>query len=289
MPELPEVETVKNGLTPYLKGQTITQVDQRRANLRYAFPDNFAARLEGRKILALSRRAKYLLIDVEGDLVWMVHLGMSGRFTVGDNPGQASSGQMGHNSGWGFVEKHDHLIVELSNGARVVYNDPRRFGFMDLFPQADLATNRHLAHIGPEPLGDDFNTPYIRGKLATKKTPIKTALLDQKLVAGLGNIYVCEALWRAGIAPTKLAQDVSVKKLEELVPIIKDVLNEAISAGGSSLKDFVNAEGELGYFQHSWAVYDREGEKCRRPNCKGTIKRITQGGRSSFYCVKHQR
>ncbi len=289
MPELPEVETVKNGLTPHMIGQKIVRVDQRRENLRYPFPTDFVKLLEGRTIISLERRAKYLLIELSGDLIWMVHLGMSGRFTIGDNPGQATSGQMGHNSGWEFVQKHDHVIIELSSGGRVIYNDPRRFGFMDLFPKSDLATNRHIATIGPEPLSDDFNPAYLLRCLTQKKAPIKTVLLDQKIVAGLGNIYVCEALWRAGLSPLRAANDVSRKKVTELVPIIKDVLEEAIKSGGSSLKDFVNAEGELGYFQHAWKVYDQEGTPCSHPKCGGIIKRINQGGRSSFYCTKHQK
>lgn len=289
MPELPEVETVKRGLAPYMTGQTICHVDQRRANLRYPFPDAFVSQLEGRKIVALSRRAKYLLIELDGELIWMVHLGMSGKFTCSDKPDQSASGRIGHNSAGVDVGKHDHVIVTLSNGARIIYNDPRRFGFMDLFPKWELATHRHIATIGPEPLSEDFNVSYLKECLKTKGAPIKTALLDQKLVAGLGNIYVCEALWRAGISPIRVANKVSAKKLAELVPIIKDVLNEAIASGGSSLKDFVNADGELGYFQHSWAVYGREGDKCQKSDCSGIIKRITQGGRSSFYCAEHQK
>ena len=289
MPELPEVETVKCGLAPYMEGQNIVTVDQRRENLRYPFPSDFISRLEGRKILTLSRRAKYLLIALEGDLIWMVHLGMSGKFTIGDNLTNPAAGQIGHNSAAKLINKHDHVIVTLSNGARVIYNDPRRFGFMDLFAKDALTTHKHLAHIGPEPLSDDFSVSYIKEKLKTKKAPIKTTLLDQKLVAGLGNIYVCEALWRAGISPTKQACKISNAKLDELVPIIKEVLGDAIAAGGSSLKDFVNAEGELGYFQHSWAVYDREGDECKKSDCKGRIKRIIQVGRSSFYCAEHQK
>ncbi len=296
MPELPEVETVKNGLIPYMKNQTIKYVEQRRENLRYPFPIDFANRLEGSQIIDIKRRAKYLLIEITGDLIWMVHLGMSGKFTIikpelvkaNDNYNHDNS-KIGHNSEYYMPEKHDHLIVELDNGALAVYNDPRRFGFMDLFPKDKLDSNKHLKNMGPDATSDEFNGKYIQKIMQNRKSPIKTALLNQKLIAGLGNIYVCEALWQANISPLCKANDISNKKLSKLVPIIKDILTKAIAAGGSSLKDFVNAEGDLGYFQNSWAVYNQEGKKCCKDGCGGTITRINQGGRSSFYCTSHQK
>lgn len=291
MPELPEVETVCRGLAPHLEGRRIFRVVQRRPDLRFPFPDNFPARLEGRRIEKIDRRSKYILIRLEGDLHWMVHLGMSGRFTVNPKPGdRASSGQMGHNSGWELAGKHDHVTVELEDGGIVTYNDPRRFGFMDLIEgQEGLAAHSMLADLGPEPLWDEFNDIYFSGVLKGKRGPIKAALLDQKLVAGLGNIYVCEALWRAGISPKRVAGTVAGKRAQRLVPEIKKVIEEAIAAGGSSLKDFVHADGELGYFQHNFDAYDREGEPCRRPGCSGKLTRIVQSGRSTFYCTQHQR
>ena len=296
MPELPEVETVCRGLRPAMEGRTIRWVDQRRPDLRYPFPDAFAKRLEGRRILAVDRRAKYILIRLDDGWTWMVHLGMSGRFTVspGTSPvqassGQATSGQAGHNSGWALVEKHDHVLVDLDDGGRVVFNDTRRFGFMDLIPPDGEAANAHLAHLGPEPLSDAFSATYLTETLAGRRTPIKAALLDQRIVAGLGNIYVCEALWRSGISPRRMAASVGPKRASVLVPEIKQVLSDAIAAGGSSLRDYVQATGELGYFQHSWDVYDREGAPCRKPGCSGTIQRLVQSGRSTYFCPAHQR
>ncbi|MDF1750206.1 MAG: bifunctional DNA-formamidopyrimidine glycosylase/DNA-(apurinic or apyrimidinic site) lyase [Alphaproteobacteria bacterium] len=288
MPELPEVETVCRGLRPAMVGLRLTRVDQRRADLRFPFPAGFQDRLEGRRVTAIDRRAKYILIRLEDGWTWLVHLGMSGRFTVGPG-GIASSGQAGHNSGWALGEKHDHVVVELESGARVTYNDARRFGYMDLIPPNGEATSSHLINLGPEPLSEAFNADQFSQAIQGKRTPIKSALLDQRLVAGLGNIYVCEALWRAGISPKRSAHTVAGRRATRLVPAVKDVLTAAIAAGGSSLRDYVQATGELGYFQHSWDAYDREGDPCRRPDCDGQMVRIVQSGRSSYYCPRHQR
>lgn len=294
MPELPEVETVRRGLTPLLVGRRIARVDQRRPDLRFPFPARFAERLAGRRVTAVDRRAKYLLIRLDDGWTWLVHLGMSGRFTIAPGPvqarsGQARSGQSGHNSGWGLVERHDHLLVELEDGGRVRFNDTRRFGFMDLIAPGGEAASPHLAGLGPEPLESAFDAAYLGAALRGRATPIKAALLDQRVVAGLGNIYVCEALWRAGISPRRLARSVVGRRAGRLAPAIREVLEAAIDAGGSSLRDYVQADGELGYFQHAFDVYDRENVACRRPGCTGAIRRIVQSGRSTFYCPEHQR
>ncbi|MDW3205324.1 MAG: bifunctional DNA-formamidopyrimidine glycosylase/DNA-(apurinic or apyrimidinic site) lyase [Alphaproteobacteria bacterium] len=288
MPELPEVETVCRGLRPALVGKRLFRVEQRRPDLRFPFPEGFVSRLEGARVAAVERRAKYILIRLEDGWTWLVHLGMSGRFTV-TLGAIASSGQAGHNSGWAMVEKHDHVLVDVEDGGRLVFNDTRRFGFMDLIPPGGEEESPHLAHLGPEPLSDRFSVAHFSAAIAGKRTPIKAALLDQRLVAGLGNIYVCEALWRAGISPRRSAHTVAGARAARLVPAVKDVLAAAIEAGGSSLRDYVQATGELGYFQHSWDAYDREGQVCRRPECAGVIARIVQSGRSSFYCPRHQR
>ena len=294
MPELPEVETVCRGLRPALVGKRLARVDQRRPDLRFPFPPDFEKRLTDARITAVERRAKYMLIRLEDGWSWLVHLGMSGRFTVTPRdaeggPRWASSGQAGHNSGWEMVEKHDHVLVETEAGDRLVYNDARRFGFMDLIPPGGESDNPFLGGLGPEPLSDDFSVVSLNAAIKDKRTPIKAALLDQKVVAGLGNIYVCEALWRAGISPRRLASSIPGARAIRLVPAIKDVLSDAIAAGGSSLRDFVGAGGELGYFQHAWDAYDQEGQPCGLDGCDGTIQRIVQSGRSTFFCPKHQR
>lgn len=289
MPELPEVETVRRGLTPLMVGRRIARVDQRRPDLRFPFPERFAERLAGRRVMAVDRRAKYLLIRLDDGWTWLVHLGMSGRFTIAPGPVQARSGQAGHNSGWGLIERHDHLLVELEDGGRVRFNDTRRFGFMDLIAPGGEAASPHLAGLGPEPLGLAFDAVWLDSALRGRATPIKAALLDQRVVAGLGNIYVCEALWRAGISPRRLARSVAGRRAGRLAPAIREVLEAAIDAGGSSLRDYVQADGELGYFQHAFDVYDRENAACRRPGCTGAIRRIVQSGRSTFYCPEHQR
>jgi formamidopyrimidine-DNA glycosylase len=280
MPELPEVETVRAGLLPAMAGQVILRADINRADLRWPFPAKMAERLTGARVLALRRRSKYILADLSSGETLLIHLGMSGRMLI-------SGLQLG-----AFVqehpatEKHDHVVFHMENGARVTFNDPRRFGAMDLLDTGRAEQHPLLAEIGPEPLGNGFSQSYLVEKLSRRATPIKSALLDQKLVAGLGNIYVCEVLFRAKIAPDRLARD--VKDAGRLVAIIRDVLNEAITAGGSSLRDYRQADGELGYFQHGFAVYGREGEACMTPDCGTNIARIVQSGRSSFYCLKCQ-
>lgn len=283
MPELPEVETVRRGLAPSMEGQKIVAAVVNRPDLRWPFPDRFADRLTERTVRQLRRRSKYILVDLDQNESLLIHLGMSGRMTVSGDP----LGQFVHEHPQ--AEKHDHVVLDMENGARITFNDPRRFGAMDLIPTDHAESHPLLAKLGPEPLGNRFDENYLIGALARKNTPIKSALLDQRIVAGLGNIYVCEALYRARISPTRKAGRISAARIAPLVPIIRDVLSEAIAAGGSSLKDFRQASGELGYFQHRFDVYDREGEPCSTPSCAGTIRRIVQSGRSSFYCPQCQR
>lgn len=284
MPELPEVETVRQGLIPAMRGHVIAKADVRRPDLRWPFPDRMAERLTGQRVLNLRRRSKYILVDLSGGETLLIHLGMSGRMTVSGVP-EAAGDMLGdfhhlHTA----PEKHDHVVLDMETGARITFNDARRFGAMDLAPTDQVETHKFLAQLGPEPLGNRFDGEYLKAALKTRKSPIKSALLDQRLVAGLGNIYVCEALWRTGIGPECLANGLSPKRVVSLVPAVRDILSEAIAAGGSSLKDYRQADGELGYFQHSFATYGREGEPCRKEGCGGTIARITQSGRSTFYC-----
>lgn len=274
MPELPEVETVRRGLVPHLQGRRLKEVTQRRADLRWPFPDRFAERLTGRIIDAIDRRAKFLLFRLDNATIWMVHLGMSGRLFLNTDK-TAPPGP------------HDHVIIDTEDGARVTFQDHRRFGMMDLVAETDLEAHRLIRDLGPEPLGNAFNEATLSARLSGRRTPIKAALLDQKIVAGLGNIYVSEALFRAGISPRRLAQSVAGRRAQRLAPAIRQVLEEAIAAGGSSLRDYVQASGELGYFQHAFNVYDREGEPC--PRCGSPIRRIVQSGRASFYCGGCQR
>jgi formamidopyrimidine-DNA glycosylase len=274
MPELPEVETVMRGLEAPLLGHTLIRVDQRRPDLRFPLPENFAARLTGRRVERLRRRAKFILAHLDDGMVWISHLGMSGRMFIVDSPAPEPG-------------KHDHVIIETDAGMTVVFQDHRRFGMMDLVAEAELGQYRMLADLGPEPLGNAFDDQVLSAALKGRKTPIKAALLDQKTVAGLGNIYVCEALFDAGISPRRSAHTVAGKRAERLVPAIRDVLNRAIAKGGSTLQDYVQASGELGYFQHEFKVYGREGEPC--VSCGGTIKRIVQSGRSTFFCSTCQR
>jgi formamidopyrimidine-DNA glycosylase len=278
MPELPEVETVRRGLTPAMEGQVIVQADVNRPDLRWPFPDNMSERLTGKTVLRLRRRSKYVLADLSSGETLLIHLGMSGRMLISGDP----LGKFVHEHP--APEKHDHVVFHMSNGSRVTFNDPRRFGAMDLLDTATAEKHKLLAALGPEPLGNDFNDSVLITAFKNKKSPVKSALLDQGIVCGLGNIYVCEALFRAGISPTRLAKDLIKPRVRSLVPIIRDVLSEAIEAGGSSLKDFRQADGELGYFQHSFDVYGREGEPCRTEGCTNAIERIVQSGRSSFHC-----
>lgn len=283
MPELPEVETVMRGLAPVMEGAVIARADVNRPDLRWPFPVDMSARLTGQKVQQLRRRSKYILADLSSGESLLIHLGMSGRMLVSGDP----LGQFVHDHP--AAEKHDHVVLHMDNGARITFNDPRRFGAMDLLDTATAAEHKLLASIGPEPLGNDFHEAHLIAAFAGRNTPVKSALLDQRLIAGLGNIYVCEALYRAGIHPARKAGQISKPRVASLVPIIREVLGAAIEAGGSSLKDFRQADGELGYFQHSFDVYGREGEPCRTPDCPQVIKRIVQSGRSSFYCSQCQR
>jgi len=276
MPELPEVETVCRGLATVLENRVIRQLDLRRKDLRFPFPEGLAQLVEGRRVTAIRRRAKYILIHLDDGGVLIGHLGMSGRMLIG-----AAEGVV--------LETHDHVVFHTDHGMVVRFNDARRFGFLDYTREDDLARHKLLAGIGPEPLGNEFSGPVLAAKLAGKITPIKAALLDQKIVAGLGNIYVSEALYFAGLLPTRLAATVGGAKAEKLVTSIKDVLNRAIAAGGSSLRDYVQTSGELGYFQHQWAVYGKEGERCPACSCTEGIQRIVQSNRSTFFCAKRQR
>lgn len=283
MPELPEVETVRRGLAPVMEGQVIARAEVNRPDLRWPFPDRMAERLTGRRVERLRRRSKYILADLDAGETLLIHLGMSGRMTVSGDP----LGRFVHDHP--ARQKHDHVVLHMGSGARVTFNDPRRFGAMDLFPTEAAEAHRLLAGLGPEPLGNAFDEPYLVAALKGRQTAIKAALLDQRIVAGLGNIYVCEALYRARIDPRRKAGRIAAGRIAALVPVIRQVLQDAIAAGGSSLRDFRQADGELGYFQHSFDVYGREGEPCRTPGCAATIRRIVQGGRSSFYCPKCQR
>lgn len=283
MPELPEVETVKRGLEPAMKSQIIREIQVNRPDLRWPFPENMAERIRGYKVENLRRRSKYILIDLSSAETLIVHLGMSGRMLIDD----AQTAEF-HNANQPRG-KHDHVVFHLSGGKVVTFNDARRFGAMDLYPTSDLENHWLIKPIGPEPLGNAFDAIYLAEQLKPKTSPIKNVLLDQRVVAGLGNIYVCEVLHRTGISPKRKAKTLSKPRVSSLVPAIRDVLSEAIEAGGSSLKDHRQTNGELGYFQHNFAVYDREGENCLKPDCSGTIKRIVQSGRSSFYCNRCQR
>jgi formamidopyrimidine-DNA glycosylase len=276
MPELPEVETVRRGLQPALEGHLLTDVVQRRPNLRFPLPDRMPDRLRGRRVVHVGRRAKFILIELDSDDVLIVHLGMSGRMTIhGGTPPP--------------VGRHDHVEFLTDAGVTIRFNDARRFGMIDLVAGGALAAYPMLAGLGPEPLGNEFNEAALSTALAGRRTPIKSALLDQRVVAGLGNIYVCEALWHAGISPRRSAHTIPGARAGRLVPAIREVLEAAIAAGGSSLRDYVQASGELGYFQHAWRAYGREDEPCGLEGCAGAIRRIVQSGRSTFYCAMHQR
>ncbi|MCT7665191.1 bifunctional DNA-formamidopyrimidine glycosylase/DNA-(apurinic or apyrimidinic site) lyase [Shinella kummerowiae] len=297
MPELPEVETVKRGLAPVMEGSRIRRAELRRPDLRFPFPPAFAEALEGRQVISLGRRAKYLLIDLDGGDVVIAHLGMSGSFRVEGNEVPAETPgdfQMPRSKD----QRHDHIVFHLETPdgeRRVVYNDPRRFGFMDLARREDLASHAFFRDLGAEPTGNTLDADYIAAKFRGRQTPLKAALLDQKNIAGLGNIYVCEALWRAHLSPERLAGSLVTaagkpkKELVALTQAIRAVIADAIEAGGSTLRDHIRADGSLGYFQHSFSAYDREKQPCRTPGCQGTIGRIVQGGRSTFYCAACQK
>lgn len=284
MPELPEVETVCRGLRGCLEGRTLARVEQRRGDLRWPLPANFAGRLEGRRVTRVDRRGKYVLVRLapaaDGAEVLICHLGMSGRMVLAADPAAPR-------------ERHDHVLLTTDAGAQVRFNDARRFGMMDLVAEPALDDHWLLRGLGPEPLGDGFDGPALACRLAGRRTPVKAAIMDQRVVAGLGNIYACEALFAAGLSPRRQAYTVQGGRAHRLADGIRTVLERAVAAGGSSLRDYVQTSGELGYFQHAWAVYDREGRACPRCDCDpaadGGIRRIVQSGRSSFYCPRRQR
>ncbi len=297
MPELPEVETVRRGLQPVVEGALIEAVEQRRPDLRFPFPDRFADRLTGLRVTALGRRAKYLLFHFDDGGVLISHLGMSGSWRIETDGPDRTPGDFHHDRS--KASAHDHAVFHLAtagNGkARIVFNDPRRFGFMLMAQEGRLDEHPSLAGLGVDPAGNELDGAMLARLFDGKKAPLKAALLDQRLIAGLGNIYVCEALWRAQLSPTLQAGAVAGKggrptaSAERLATSVRDVIADALAAGGSSLRDYVHADGSLGYFQHSFSVYDREGEACLRPGCTGVVHRIVQSGRSTFYCPSCQR
>src|SRR4030088_1579209 len=298
MPELPEVETVRRGLQPVMEGSKIVKAEARRKDLRFPFQKDFIARLEGQVVTGLGRRAKYLMADLASGDVLLMHLGMSGSFRV--LQGQVLEGKAGTTLGQFHHPRsedraHDHVVFHMSSGAAVVFNDPRRFGYMKIIARRALDDEPLLRGLGPEPLGNEFDAAMLARSCANKKTSLKAALLDQRVVAGLGNIYVCEALYRSHLSPRRLAATLATKKgdptdhAKRVVTAIHAVLNQAIKAGGSSLRDHRQTSGELGYFQHSFQVYDREGEKCQTAGCGGIVRRFTQNGRSTFWCPKCQK
>ena len=295
MPELPEVETIRRGLEPVLVGARIARVEQRRADLRFPFPKNFSKRLTDRTVVKLERRAKYILTHLDDGTVLIIHLGMSGRISI-TGPGGQGGGQLGeftHNQGNRSI--HDHVILRLGSGIEIVYNDPRRFGLMDLATESMLDTHPLLAGLGVEPLGPDLTPEYLARQAIGRRSDLKAFLLDQRIIAGLGNIYVCEALFRTHLNPSRAAACLATAtgkpntRTAALIPHIRAVLVDAIAAGGSTLKDYAQADGSLGYFQHSFHVYGREGEPCLTPGCRGMVRRIVQAGRSTFFCPVCQR
>src|SRR5712672_2695450 len=297
MPELPEVETVRRGLQPVMEGAKIVKAETRRKDLRFPFQKDFVARLDGQTVTGRGRRAKYLLADLASGDVLLMHLGMSGSFRVieveVEGEDQKTPGKFHHPRN--EDRAHDHVVFHMSSGAAIVFNDPRRFGYMKIIARHALEGEPLLSGLGPEPLGNEFDAAMLARSCANKKTSLKAALLDQRVVAGLGNIYVCEALFRSRLSPRRLAATLATKKGEptdrakRLVTAIHAVLNQAINAGGSSLRDHRQTSGELGYFQHSFQVYDREGEKCQTSGCGGIVRRFTQNGRSTFWCPKCQK
>ena len=288
MPELPEVETVRRGLSEAMEGRVLTRVIVNRSDLRWPLPPRFAERIAGRVVERIGRRAKYLTFELSGGDILLAHLGMSGRMVI-DRPDAESATPGIYHRNTGANGTHEHIAFEIDGRRWVRFSDPRRFGMMDLVPAAGFAAHKLIAGLGPEPMGNEFNGPALGARLNGKRTPIKAALLDQRVVAGLGNIYVCESLFHAGISPRRLAARVQGEHAERLVTAIKRVLAEAIEAGGSSLRDHRQASGELGYFQHRFAVYDREGQPCPGCDCARSVRRLVQSGRSTFYCAARQR
>jgi formamidopyrimidine-DNA glycosylase len=290
MPELPEVETVRRGLQPVMEGSKIVSAEARRKDLRFPFQNDFVARLKGQTVTGLGRRAKYLMADLGSGDVLLMHLGMSGSFRIHKDKDAETPGQFHHPRGKNGA--HDHVVFHMSSGAAVIFNDPRRFGYMKIIARNALDEEPLLRGLGPEPLGNEFDAAMLAASCAGKATTLKAALLDQRVVAGLGNIYVCEALYRAQLSPKRQASTLADRKgaptdhAKRLVEAIHTVLNQAIKAGGSSLRDHRQTSGELGYFQHHFLVYDREGQKC---GCGGVVKRFTQNGRSTFWCPKCQK
>jgi formamidopyrimidine-DNA glycosylase len=288
MPELPEVETVRRGLEPVVQGRRIVRVEQLRPNLRFPFPENFAGRIEGHAVAAIARRAKYMLWQLTSGETLVVHLGMTGRFTVAQGARTSKPGAFAHTAG--KHAKHDHAVFHIDDGSTITYNDARRFGFMLLMGPDELDVHPLFEDLGVEPLGNRFNAAYLAQRAAGKAVDLKAFLMDQRVIAGLGNIYVCEALHRAGLSPNRGAKTLADPKgrptqhAERLVPAVRSVLTEALAAGGSTLRDYRHADGELGYFQHTFAVYGRTAEPCRRQGCRGVIRRSVQGGRSTFFC-----
>ncbi len=293
MPELPEVETVRRGLQPAMEGSKILKAEARRKDLRFPFQKDFIARLEGQVVTGLGRRAKYLMADLASGDVLLMHLGMSGSFRVLQGEAGTTPGQFHHPRS--EDRAHDHVVFHMSSGSAVVFNDPRRFGYMKIIARNALEDEPLLSGLGPEPLGNEFDAAMLAKACANKKTSLKAALLDQRVVAGLGNIYVCEALFRAHLSPRRLASTLANRgggptdRAVRLVDAFHEVLRAAIKAGGSSLRDHRQTSGELGYFQHSFQVYDREGEQCQTDGCGGIVKRFVQNGRSTFWCPKCQR
>jgi formamidopyrimidine-DNA glycosylase len=277
MPELPEVETIRRGLALSMEGKRVAGLALNRTDLRTPLPPGLKAKVEGKRVLRIGRRAKYLLLHLEGGGVLIAHLGMSGRLVL-----SAPGAKLPH-------DRHDHVVFTLEDGTELRFNDARRFGLLDYTSEDELPRHPLLVDLGPEPLGNGFDGPTLAAKLARRATPIKAALLDQRVVAGLGNIYVCESLYGAELSPRRLAGRVAGPRAERLARAIRDVLERAIAAGGSSLRDYVQSSGELGYFQHHWAVYGKEGEPCPQCDCTRGIRRIVQSGRSTFYCAKRQR
>ncbi|MFD1744724.1 bifunctional DNA-formamidopyrimidine glycosylase/DNA-(apurinic or apyrimidinic site) lyase [Rhizobium helianthi] len=296
MPELPEVETVRRGLAPVMEHAYVTRLETRRSDLRFPFPEDFSGRVGGRRIIGLGRRAKYLLIDLDDGMTIISHLGMSGSFRMEKGEQTELPGEFHHPRSKN--EKHDHVIFHLDGQdgpQRVIYNDPRRFGFMHLWPRSELDLYPAFAGLGPEPTGNLLDAQGLATRFEGRAQPLKSLLLDQTVIAGLGNIYVCEALWRSELSPLRKGGTLVTEKgkpraqLERLTLAIREVIADAIAAGGSSLRDHIQTDGSLGYFQHSFSVYDQEGKPCPRDGCAGTIERIVQSGRSTFFCARCQK